>query len=111
MIYLKVQNLEDISIVIFAYDNGSQWDYSNLPFRGEKHFNYEGGLRVPCIVRWNKHVPTGVISEFNGCFTDILPTLASLADAPVPTDRVIDGMDISPVFLGKAEPLKRENHL
>ena len=111
MNYLKEQNLEDNTIVIFASDNGSQWDYSNLPFRGEKHFNYEGGLRVPCIVRWNKHVPTGVISEFNGCFTDILPTLASLADAPVPTDRVIDGMDISPVFLGKAETLERENPL
>ena len=68
MNYLKEQNLEDNTIVIFASDNGSQWDYSNLPFRGEKHFNYEGGLRVPCIVRWHKHVPTGVISEFNGCF-------------------------------------------
>ena len=80
-----------------------------MPFRGEKHFNYEGGLRVPCIVRWNKHVPTGVISEFNGCFTDILPTLASLEDATVTTARVIDGIDISPVILEKSEKLEREN--
>ena len=111
MDYLEKQGLDKNTLILFASDNGSQWDYSNLPFRGEKHFNYEGGLRVPCVARWTGHVPEGIVSEFNGCFTDILPTVAALAGAEVPSDRVIDGMDISPVLLGEVETIERENPL
>ena len=108
MEYLKKNNLIENTIVIFTSDNGSRWDYSNGPLRGEKCFNFEGGIRVPFIVSWPTRVPQGKESEFVGCFIDILPTVASITDTPLPSDRVIDGMDISCVFYGEKEDIERE---
>ena len=105
--YLEENKIEN-TIIIFASDNGSQWDCSNLPMRGEKCFTYEGGVRVPFIIKWDKHIPEGKVSEFNGSFTDIFPTFSSLLKTPLPADRTIDGMDISSVFLGETENMKRE---
>lgn len=106
--YLEQQHLVDNTIIIFASDNGSQWDYSNQPFRGEKCFTYEGGVRVPFVIKWENHVPENVVSAFNGSFTDIFPSIASIVGVPLPSDRTIDGMDISPVFLGKRQTMVRE---
>jgi len=109
MVYLKENNLDENTIVIFTSDNGSRWDHSNDPLRGEKCFNYEGGVRVPFIIKWPTKVPQGKTSKVVGSFTDILPTVASITGIPVPSDRIIDGIDISPVFLGKTAIVKREN--
>ncbi|MBN2172863.1 MAG: sulfatase-like hydrolase/transferase, partial [Bacteroidales bacterium] len=100
MDYLKQNNLIENTIVIFTSDNGSRWDHSNDPLRGEKCFNYEGGVREPFIVSWPPRIPKGKLSRFNGSFTDILPTIASITGIPLPTDRKYDGIDISPVFFG-----------
>ncbi|MCG6187242.1 sulfatase-like hydrolase/transferase [Maribellus maritimus] len=108
MDYLKENNLIENTIIMFSSDNGSRWDHSNDPLRGEKCFNYEGGLREPFIVSWPPHVPKGKISQFNGSFTDILPTIASITDIPLPTDRKYDGIDISPVFFGEKDNVERE---
>ncbi len=108
MDYLKQNNLIENTIVIFTSDNGSRWDHSNDPLRGEKCFNYEGGVREPFIVSWPPKIPKGKVSRFNGSFTDILPTIASITDIPLPTDRKYDGIDISPVFFGDKEDVERE---
>ncbi len=108
MDYLKKNNLIENTIIIFSSDNGSRWDCSNDPLRGEKCFNYEGGVREPFIVSWPPMVPKGKISEFNGSFTDVLPTIASIANIPLPSDRKYDGIDISPVFFGIRDSVKRE---
>ena len=109
MVYLKENNLDENTIVIFTSDNGSRWDHSNDPLRGEKCFNYEGGVRVPFIIKWTTKVPQGKTSKMTGSFTDIMPTLAKIAGIPVPSDRIIDGVDISPVFFGKATDIERKN--
>lgn len=96
--YLRLNDLEDNTIVIFSSDNGSQWDHSNDPLRGAKHFNYEGGVRVPFIIKWPKSIPQGKVSSITGSFTDILPTIASITGMQLPSGRIIDGIDISPVF-------------
>jgi arylsulfatase A len=106
--YLKVNNLDDNTILIFTSDNGSQWDRSNDPLRGAKHFNYEGGVRVPFIIRWPLKIPQGGLSNMTGSFTDILPSLASITGIPVPTGRVIDGIDISPSFFDPQVTIERE---
>jgi len=66
-----------------------------------KRFTYEGGHRVPGIVRWPVHVPTGANSDafING--TDFLPTLCQLAGIPIPRDRTIDGESVLAALMGK----------
>jgi len=98
--FLKENELEENTMVIFSSDNGSQMVASNDPLRGEKAFNYEGGIRVPFLIKWPGSVPRGEISGVNGSFTDILPTLASLTGSPVPAERQLDGEDLSAVFRG-----------
>jgi arylsulfatase A-like enzyme len=90
--------LADDTIVIFTSDNGSlagPGGGSNAPLRGTKGTTWEGGMRVPCIVRWPGHVPAGSESAAVATAMDLLPTLAAVASAEVPADRPIDGRDIT----------------
>ena len=103
--YLDAQDLSRETIVIFTSDNGSQVRHSNGSLRGEKAFNFEGGLRVPFILRWPGEVPAGVVSLQPGAFPDVLPTLASLTGAALPADRVLDGTSLAPVLRGAQDRL------
>ena len=100
--YLKKVDLDRQTVVIFTSDNGSQVPGSNDPLRGEKAFNYEGGIRVPMIVRWPGHVKGGTVSSFPGSFTDIFPTIAAITGVPPPGKRTLDGVDLAPVLTGAA---------
>jgi arylsulfatase A len=97
---LKQLGLEENTIVIFTSDNGSEandWKYglgSNDPLRGAKGSTWEGGQRLPCIVRWPGQVPAGETCEAMTTSMDLLPTLVHLAGGMVPTDRRIDGHDV-----------------
>ena len=104
--YLEEQDLAGETIVLFTSDNGSRWDQSNDPLRGEKCFNYEGGIRVPFIIRWPGRVPAGVTSPAVGSFPDVLPSIAALTEAVLP-DRNLDGIDLSSVFLGETAAFER----
>ena len=103
---LKELNLEQDTIVFFTSDNGgirlSDNFFSNTGrFRGSKGNLYEGGIRVPMIVRWPGRVPAGKVSGFAWAFHDVLPTLAQIAgakDAPP-----CDGMSVLPTLLGKGQ--------
>lgn len=102
---LKELNIDDQTFVLFTTDNGSfrEKQGSNLPLRGRKGRTDEGGMRVPCIVRWPGRVPAGEkCSEVVGTI-DVLPTLATLAGAKPPQDRIIDGRDIWPLLSGKPD--------
>ncbi len=117
---LKDLDLEKNTLVIFTSDNGPEtpvtleeslgnWDDPirdycfGTPgnFRGMKRFPYEGGHRVPGIVRFPGVIPEGIESEilFNG--TDFLPTICQLTGIKTPTDRPIDGIDAFDAFLNK----------
>jgi arylsulfatase A-like enzyme len=116
--------LRDKTIVIFASDNGPWNNFqeylrklhkgavawgSSGPLREGKGSTYEGGLRVPCIVRWPGHVPAGRVN--NGIFStlDFLPTFATLAGYQVPKDRIIDGVDQTQLLLGQSERGERDD--
>jgi arylsulfatase A len=71
------------------------------PLRGMKRYTYEGGHRVPLIIRWPGVVNEGTVSDALVNGTDYLPTLCDIAGAHVPADRTIDGASILPVFKGK----------
>ena len=73
------------------------------PLRGAKGSAYEGGSRVPCIVRWPGKVPAGRSSDALWSTIDFLPTFASLASVEVPMDRVIDGENQKDLIFGKVD--------
>lgn len=95
--------LEKRTMVIFTSDNGGTPRGSNAPLRGHKGSTWEGGIRVPTIAWWPGRVPAGTSTDAIGGNHDLLPTLAALGGGTVPTDRRLDGMDLSPVLLGAAD--------
>jgi arylsulfatase A-like enzyme len=99
---LRRLGLYDDTVVIFTSDNGSRAKDggSNDPLRGAKGSTWEGGMRVPCLVRWPGRVPAGAVCSELASAMDLYPTLAGLGGAAVPTDRTIDGRDISGILLG-----------
>ncbi|CAN5143185.1 hypothetical protein BH20ACT3_BH20ACT3_14620 [soil metagenome] len=98
---LRSLGLEDDTIVIFTSDNGSRAvdGGSNLPLRGAKSTTWEGGMRVPCSVRWPGRVEPGRVTDELATAMDLYPTLAHLCGVTLPGDRTIDGRDISPLLL------------
>jgi arylsulfatase A-like enzyme len=98
---LRQLGLEDRTIVIFTSDNGSR-EGSNLPLRGGKGTTWEGGMRVPCVVRWTGHIGAGHTTNELATAMDLYPTLGRLCGADVPTDRTIDGRDISALLFDEA---------
>ncbi|MBB02322.1 MAG: arylsulfatase [Planctomyces sp.] len=95
---LKKHGLDDNTLVIFTSDNGPWLSYGNHagsagPFREGKGTSWEGGVRVPCIMRWPGKIPAGTSCDELAATIDIFPTVAALADAPLP-DHTIDGKDI-----------------
>ncbi len=116
---LKKLGLEDNTIVVFTSDNGPQpgaWtdifvEYfdGNGPFRGAKTNFYEGGIRVPLIVRWPGKVKAGAVNEgYVGYFPDVMPTLAELTGATAQLPKGIDGLSFAPALLGKGEQKRHE---
>jgi arylsulfatase A-like enzyme len=99
---VKDLGLEQNTLVIWTSDNGAPRrnppQGSNLPLAGWGYSTEEGGMRVPCIVRWPGKVPAGTVCDELCSTIDILPTFAALAGAEVPQDRVIDGKDIRPLL-------------
>ena len=100
---LRQLGLEANTLVIFTSDNGSNARNggSNAPLRGRKGTTWEGGLRVPCLMRWPGVVPAGARCGEPTTAMDFLPTLSRLAGAAAPTDRAIDGGDITPLIRGE----------
>src|SRR5690606_36333658 len=104
---LRAENLAENTLVIFTSDNGP-WLIQGrqggiaTPLRGGKGGTYEGGVRVPTIAWWPGRVPARSTCDAVAGNIDFLPTFVSLAGGSVPTDRKIDGADISPLLLGKS---------
>jgi arylsulfatase A-like enzyme len=108
---LDALGLAEDTIVIFTSDNGSlgQGGGSNLPLRGTKGTTWEGGMRVPGIVRWPGRIQPGRLSNEVVTAMDLLPTLAALCEAEVPQDRTIDGRDIATLLLDESATSPHES--
>ena len=101
---LKELGLEDNTIVFVCGDNGGRGGFGNFfdpnrHFRGQKGTLYEGGLRIPMIVRWPGRIKAGTVSDNLWYFPDVMPTLAELAGVEPPDG--IDGISIIPTLLGE----------
>lgn len=115
---LETEGLDKNTYVIFTSDNGPWYfgrskghkkrmgsDWPNRggvsdPLRGAKTSTWEGGLRVPCIMRAPGKIPAGIENNEVASTMDLLPTFAKLAGTQAPTDRVIDGHDIRDLMHG-----------
>jgi len=111
---LADRGLDANTIVLFTSDNGphreggSDPDFfdSNGPWRGIKRDLYEGGIRVPLIVRWPGKVPAGRTSDHPSAFWDFLPTACALARIEPPAE--IDGISFLPTLLGQPGQAKHD---
>ena len=105
---LDQYNIADNTIVIFFSDNGGGGASDNTPLRGGKGQMFEGGLRVPCIIRWPGHVPAGTTSDAFLTALEIFPTLLAATNAQPPKGAVLDGFDLLPVLRGEKKSSRTE---
>jgi arylsulfatase A len=107
---LRLEGLAENTFVFFSSDNGpwlimNQQGGSAGLLREGKGSTWEGGMRVPGIVWWPGKIKAGVANTNLACLMDLFPTALQLAGATVPTDRVIDGLDLGDALLkGAASP-------
>ncbi|MEL6897867.1 MAG: sulfatase-like hydrolase/transferase, partial [Planctomycetota bacterium] len=76
---LQQYDFELNTILVFCNDNGGLTEAVNRPYRGTKNTTFEGGVRVPCVMRWPAHLPAGSQSDAMMHVVDLLPTLTAIA--------------------------------
>lgn len=125
---LKEKGLDDNTIVIFSSDNGPHAEGGADPeffgrdgkLRGLKRQCYEGGIRIPFIVRWPGKVQAGTVNEHQLAFYDVMPTFCELAgDKKFPKKYInkklegdgFDGISFAPTMLGKEEEQQKHEFL
>lgn len=104
---LKEIGIDDNTIVIFTSDNGPAPAFDGHrtnSFRGQKGTLYEGGIRMPFIIRWPSVIEAGQVNNTSVlCTVDLFPTLCHIAGAPLPTDYAFDGLDMTGTLLGQEQ--------
>ncbi|MDF1811482.1 MAG: sulfatase [Verrucomicrobiales bacterium] len=105
--------LDDNTLIIFTSDNGgldrNNNPTDNAPLRSGKGYAYEGGIRVPFLVRWPGQIPEGKVSDTPVCSIDLFPTTLDVAGIPLRDDREIDGLSLLKHFKsGGTADLNRE---
>ena len=111
MALVRELGLDDDTIIVFTSDNGAVYsgvggsdpDFfrSNGFLRGYKGSVHEGGIRIPCVIRWTGHVPAGKSSDLVAGFQDFMPTFMDIAGGKTPEK--IDGLSLVPTLTGKGE--------
>jgi arylsulfatase A-like enzyme len=91
---LDARGLAEETIVLFLSDNGADRSGSNAPFRARKATVYEGGIRVPAIVRFPGRLPAATVSVQPIAIQDLFPTLCTATGVPLPAEARCDGIDL-----------------
>lgn len=110
---LEKNGISENTLVIFTSDNGPWLNFGDHAgatggLREGKGTSFEGGIRVPCIMRWPEIIPGGLIANKLAATMDILPTIVSIAGAALP-DKKIDGVDILPLLRGDKDANPRKS--
>lgn len=103
---VKAYGLEENTMVIFLSDNGGGIGSDNAPYRGGKSHFLEGGVRVPCIIKWPGRIKPGTENNEFLSSLEILPTVLAACDITPPNELILDGFDMLPVLKGTM-PSKR----
>ena len=104
---LERNGLAANTLVVFTNDNGGEWLSRNTPLFNRKFSLYEGGIRVPAILRWPGRIPAGVVSTQVGITMDLTATFLAAAGAAVPADARLEGIDLVPLLRSGAKPQSR----
>lgn len=113
--HLKLLDIEENTIVVYTSDNGP-WlvkrDYSGsaLPLFEGKFTSFEGGCRVPCVIKWPRMIPAGSVCSEIASTIDLYPTLARFAGAALP-EMNLDGRDIGDLWVGGANAKTPHDYL
>ena len=107
---LKENGVDSSTWVILTSDNGAaeRFGGSNLPLSGWKGSTMEGGMRVPCIMRWPGVIPAGKVSEEMVTTMEILPTIAKMISYSLPKDVIIDGKNMYELMVNPKTKSPRE---
>ena len=101
---LEEAGIADNTLVIFTNDNGGPGYIGlpdiNKPFRGWKISQFEGGIRVPLMMKWPAEIAAGTVAEEPVAHIDVMPTLTAVAGADLPEDVIIDGKNLLPLATG-----------
>lgn len=116
MAQLKELGVDDNTLIIFTSDNGPHKEgkndpelfNANGPLRGMKRDLYDGGIRVPTIIRWPGKAPAGTVSDYIGHFADFMPTACDLAGIASPET---DGLSLVPTITGHSSAQKNHDYL
>lgn len=115
---LDEQKLSGNTFIFFTSDNGPEGDGIKTPgrgssggLRGRKRDLHEGGIRVPGLARWPGKIQPGRTCDVPVIGSDLFPTMLGLAGTKVPTDRVIDGVNVLPALDGSATTIDRPQPL
>ncbi len=104
---LEEHGLTDNTLILFTSDNGGAGYIGlpdvNKPYRGWKLTHFEGGTHVPLMAKWPARIPAGSVVEAPVHHIDLFHTIAAAAGVPVPTDRKLDGVDLTPFATGEVE--------
>jgi arylsulfatase A len=99
--------IRDNTIVIFTNDNGGEWLSRNGPLFHHKSSVWEGGIRVPAIVRWPGRIPAGSVSRQVGITMDLTASILAATGTAVPADASLEGVNLFPILQGRAPEIER----
>lgn len=97
---LRAGGIDRNTLVMISSDNGPDREGTG-GLRGSKGHTFEGGIRMPFVARWPGRIQPGTINRDPACLTDVLPTVAAVTGCVPPTDRPIDGIDLSTSWPGR----------
>jgi arylsulfatase A-like enzyme len=99
--------LSNNTIVIFTNDNGGEWLSNNGPLFNRKWTVWEGGIRVPALIRWPGRIPGGAVSDQVGITMDLTASILAATGTTVPPETRLDGVNLFPIWEGKAPKIER----
>ena len=96
------------TIVVFTNDNGGEWLSRNAPLSNRKSTMWEGGIRVPMIVRWPGHVPAGTTSDQVAITMDLTASFLAVTKSPIPAAHKLEGINLLPILSHTAPIVERQ---
>ena len=104
---LNDAGVSDNTLVIFTNDNGGEWLARNAPLFNRKWTVWEGGIRVPAILRWPGVIPAGRVTDQVGITMDLTATILAVTEAKLPADIGLEGINLLPILTAQAPEEER----